>query len=117
MEKLEKYIKDKIISHFDKYHINIKDDELIKLIETVKSGTYAFQIIYDIDLDQVENRYSFNLAKPLNVNNVKLWEHAYGNIGNDLWSYDNGKTWKYNTSETLVFDLRVIRELKLDDIL
>ena len=46
-----------------------------------------------------------------------MWEHAYGNIGNTLFSYDGGKTYKYSPYETLLFDLRIIRELKLNNLL
>jgi hypothetical protein len=111
---MENYIRNKIKKHSEKFNIEFTEDNIKSILEETKKGIYAFQIIY------TENNkfgYTFKLYKPLDVNKLKVWEHAYGNIGNTLWSYDGGKTWKYGSSETLKFDLRVIREIKLNQIL
>ena len=111
---MENYIKNQIESHFKKHHIHINPNDLNSIIDETLKGTYAFQIIYEdiefssIDFDTIP-LYTFKLYKKLQRTNVC-------NDGN-LWSYDGGKQYKYNDIETLVFDLRVIRELKLNQIL
>lgn len=118
---MENYIRNKIKKHSDKFSIEFTEDNIKSILEETKKGIYAFQIIYILTSLPGEHpsqfKYRFKLAKPLDVNKLKVWEHAYGNIGNTLWSYDNGKSYKYHDAETLKFDLRVIRELKLNEIL
>ncbi len=114
---MENYIRNKIKKHSDKFSIEFTEDNIKSILEETKKGIYAFQIIYTRTEHLSQFKYSFKLAKPLEVNKLKVWEHAYGNIGNTLWSYDNGKSYKYHDAETLKFDLRVIRELKLNEIL
>jgi hypothetical protein len=123
---MENYIRNQIVSHFEKHSIEIDDKDILSIIDQTKKGVYAFQIIYvdnpdfmnqetEIRLDWVINSnlptYKFKLLKLLNRSNV-LYNKEY-----DVWSYDGGKTFKYSNSETLIFDLRVIRELKLNQIL
>ena len=111
---MENYIRNKIKKHSDKFSIEFTEDNIKSILEETKKGIYAFQIIYN---ENDKFGYTFKLYKPLDVNKLKVWEHAYGNIGNTLWSYDNGKSYKYHDAETLKFDLRVIREIKLNQIL
>ncbi len=122
---MENYIRNKIKKHSDKFSIEFTEEDIKSVLEETKKGIYAFQIIYtltslynDTSIEHPSKfKYRFELAKPLDVNKLKVWEHAYGNIGNTLWSYDGGKSYKYNDAETLKFDLRVIREIKLNEVL
>jgi hypothetical protein len=117
---MENYIRNKIKKHSEKFNIEFTEDNIKSILEETKKGIYAFQIIYnesDPEEHPTKFKYNFKLYKPLDVNKLKVWENAYGNIGNTIWSYDGGKTWKYGSSETLKFDLRIIRELKLNQIL
>lgn len=118
---MENYIRNQIVSHFEKHQIEINDEDILSIIDQTKKGVYAFQIIY-VDNDKIIDQetgiinlnlptYKFKLLKLLNRSNV-LYNEEY-----DIWSYDGGKTFKYGNSETLIFDLRVIRELKLNQIL
>ena len=116
---MENYIRNQIVSHFEKYMIEIGDKDILSIIDQTKKGVYAFQIIYVDNPDTFDEEtgtinpnipsYKFKLLKPLNRSNVK---QVY-----DIWSYDGGKNFKYSNSETLIFDLRIIRELKLNQIL
>lgn len=117
---MENYIRNQIVSHFEKHQIEIDDKEILSIIDQTKKGVYAFQIIYVDNLYTFDEEtrvnlnihpYKFKLLKLLNRSNV-LYNKEY-----DVWSYDGGKTFKYRNSETLIFDLRVIRELKLNQIL
>ena len=111
---LQSYIRDTITNFFIKGSI-VYTDEIVDDIEgRVNNGVYAFQVIY-VPADG--SVYKLKLLKPLDISKVKMWEHAYGNIGNTLFSYDGGKTYKYSPNETLLFDLRIIRELKLNNLL
>ena len=117
---MENYVRSQIISHFKKHSIEIDDKDLLDIIDNTKKGIYAFQIIY-VDNPGIMCEtgiinlnlptYKFKLLKPLNRSNIEY------NKEYDIFSYDGGKTFKYSDSETLVFDLRVIRELKLNQIL
>ena len=100
--------------------IEIGDKDILSIIDQTKRGVYAFQIIYVDNPDTFDEKtgvnlniptYKFKLLKLLNRSNV-LYNKEY-----NVWSYDGGKTFKYGDSETLIFDLRVIRELKLNQIL
>ena len=116
---MENYIRNQIVSHFEKYMIEIGDKDILSIIDQTKKGVYAFQIIYVDNPDTFDEEtgtinpnipsYKFKLLKPLNRSNVK---QVY-----DILSYDGGKNFKYSNSETLIFDLRIIRELKLNQIL
>ena len=101
--------------------IEIDNKNILSIIDQTKKGVYAFQIIYVDNPDIFEQEtgtinlnlptYKFKLLKLLNRSNIEY------NKEYDIWSYDGGKTFKYSDSETLIFDLRVIRELKLNQIL
>ena len=118
---MENYIRNQIVSHFEKHQIEINDEDILSIIYQTKKGVYAFQIIYVDNPDTFDEEtgtinlnipsYRFKLLKLLNRSNVEY------NKEYDIWSYDGGKTFKYGDSETLIFDLRIIRELKLNQIL
>lgn len=118
---MENYVRNQIVSHFKKHSIEIDDKNILDIIDNTKKGIYAFQIIYVDNPDIMDQEtgiinlnlstYKFKLLKPLNRSNVEY------NDEYDIWSYDGGRTFKYVDSETLIFDLRVIRELKLNQIL
>ena len=117
---MENYIRNQIVSHFEKHSIEIDDKDILSIIDQTKRGVYAFQIIYVDNPDTYDYigtinlnipTYKFKLLKLLNRSNV-LYNEEY-----EFWSYDGGNTFKYGNSETLIFDLRVIRELKLNQIL
>jgi hypothetical protein len=118
---MENYIRNQIVSHFEKHQIEISDEDILSIIDHTKKGVYAFQIIYVDNPDLLNPEtgiinlnlptYKFKLLKLLNRSNVEY------NKEYDVWSYDGGKTFKYSDSETLIFDLRIIRELKLNQIL
>lgn len=101
--------------------IEIDNKDILSIIDQTKKGVYAFQIIYVDNPDIMDQEtgvinlnlptYKFKLLKLLNRSNIEY------NKEYDIWSYDGGKTFKYSDSETLIFDLRVIRELKLNQIL
>ena len=105
---LQSYIRDTINNFFIKSCIRYNNDIVDDIEEKVNNGVYAFQIIYTEDTINV---YKFKLLKPLDYTLVK-YDKEY-----DIYSYDGGKTYKYSPNETLLFDLRIIRELKLNNLL
>lgn len=105
---LKSYIRDTIINFFTKGSIVYTDDILNDIEVRVNDGVYAFQVIY-IPTDG--SVYKLDLLKPLDYTFVK-YDEKY-----DIYSYDGGKTYKYTPYETLLFDLRIIRELKLNNLL
>ena len=43
---MENYIRNQIVSHFEKHSIEIDDKDILSIIDQTKRGVYAFQIIY-----------------------------------------------------------------------
>jgi hypothetical protein len=43
---MENYIRNQIVSHFEKHQIEINDEDILSIIDQTKKGVYAFQIIY-----------------------------------------------------------------------
>jgi hypothetical protein len=107
---IEDFVNKQINKHSEKYDINFSDMIISIILDHVKSGVYAFQIIYD-DYKEVI------LVKPLDWNKVIQNSYHFINFGQSLWSYDGGAQFKYSQIETLKLDVRLIRELKLNGIL
>jgi hypothetical protein len=105
---LKSYIRDTITNFFIKGSIVYSDEILDDIEGRVNNGVYAFQVIY---IPGDGSFYKLKLLKPLDYTLVKY------NKEYDTYSYDGGKTYKYSTYETLIFDLRIIRELKLNNLL
>ena len=107
---MSKYIRNTIINFFNYSVISLNDDIIQHIEKQVEKGIYAFQIIYTADASLGNDLImKFELAKPLDY---KLVEIEY--VGKSKYfSYDGGKTYKYNEYETLLFDPSIIREEKL----
>jgi len=105
---MRKYIRNCIIRFFNDGNIIYTDDIINQIEAEVYKGVYAFQVIYE-EADM--NIYEFKLLKPLYYKNV-LYNDKY-----EIYSYDGGKTYKYSKYETLLIDLKVIRNIKLNDLL
>jgi hypothetical protein len=107
---IESYIKDKIDFHKEKHNIQFSDEKVNEILSSIKDGIYAFQLIYD-------EKYQVILVRPLQYNQVIQNKYSGRFHGQNLWSYDGGKQFKYSLSETLKFDIQKIRDLQLDIIL
>lgn len=108
---IEVYIKAELSYHKVRYNLQFSDEKTSEILNYIKEGVYAFQLIYN------ENQQVF-LVKPLDwtkvvstPNGVRL--HGHGRS----WSYDGGKHFKYSSMETLKIDVVKLRELKLNEIL
>jgi hypothetical protein len=72
----------------------------------ISNGVYAFQVIYN----------SYNKVHSIkNLNYSLLRSNLIG--GNLLWSYDGGVRYQWSEVETLLFDLSIIRNIKLEKII
>jgi len=98
-------VKSEIRRHTHLYGIIFSEDDINNIIKYVSEGVYAFNIIYDEDNHCIEiKKLNWNLVK----SNLISAFH--------IFSYDGGLTYKYNEIETLLIDLRLIRELKLNSL-
>jgi hypothetical protein len=112
---MSEYIRNTIIDFFNNSVIVLTDDVIEHIEKEVEEGVYAFQIIYSADESSGSLMMNFELAKPLDYKLVKV---EYDQAGESKYfSYDGGKTYKYNEYETLLFDLSIIREEKLKKII
>lgn len=99
---IEDFIKYELNYHKVKYNLRFSDENTSEILNYIKKGVYAFQLIYN------ENQQVF-LVIPLD------WTKVTATL--DCWSYDGGKNFKYSSIETLKFDVSKIRELKLSQLL
>lgn len=105
------FIKSELDLHKVRYDLSFSDKVTDEIISYVKSGIYAFQLIYD-DWKKNLNLYDIILVKPLD------WTKVVQNLDFSLtlWSYDGGEKFQFSSMETLKFDIQKIRDLKLEEI-
>lgn len=106
----EDFVNDVINKHIVRYNLLFGFVISSEIRKYVKEGVYAFQLIYN------ENQQVI-LVKPLDWTKVIQNQSSDIHWGQNLWSYDGGKNFKYSLIETLKLDIQKIRELKLDNIL
>ena len=99
---IDVFIKAELNYHKVRYNLRFSDEKTSEILNYIKEGVYAFQLIYN------ENQEVF-LVKPLD------WTKVLSTL--DCWSYDGGKHFKYSSIETLKIDVVKLRELKLEEIL
>jgi hypothetical protein len=101
---IEDFIKYELNYHKVRYNLRFSDEKTSEILNYIKKGVYAFQLIYN------ENQQVI-LVKPLD------WTKVVSTPNGVICSYDGGKHFKYSSIETLKIDVVKIRELKLDSIL
>jgi len=99
---IDVFIKAEVNYHKVRYNLQFSDEKTSEILNYIKEGFYAFQLIYNENQQVV-------LVKPLD------WTKVLSTL--DCWSYDGGKNFKYSSIETLKIDVVKIRELKLEEIL
>ena len=99
---IDVFIKAEVNYHKVRYNLQFSDEKTSEILNYIKEGFYAFQLIYNENQQVV-------LVKPLD------WTKVLSTL--DCWSYDGGKQFKYSSIETLKIDVVKIRELKLEEIL
>ena len=99
---IEVFIKAEVNYHKVRYNLRFSDEKTSEILDYIKEGVYAFQLIYNENQEVI-------LVKPLD------WTKVLSTL--DCWSYDGGKNFKYSSIETLKIDVVKIRELKLEEIL
>ena len=99
---IEVFIKAEVNYHKVRYNLRFSDEKTSEILNYIKEGVYAFQLIYNENQEVI-------LVKPLD------WTKVLSTL--DCWSYDGGKNFKYSSIETLKIDVVKIRELKLEEIL
>ena len=93
---IEVFIKAELNYHKVRYNLRFSDEKTSEILNYIKKGVYAFQLIYN------ENQQVI-LVKPLDWTKVLSFTK--------LWAYDGGKHFKYSSIETLKLGRQKIREL------
>ncbi len=103
-------IESQITNHLTKHglYAGVVKDFSKHLVNSVLSGNYAFQLIYGGD-------YRVEEWKVLDRNLV--CSTMGPTLTEKVFSYDGGKRFQWSEQETLLIDMRIIRELKLNTIL
>lgn len=105
---IDDFVKSKILKHGKKWGLDFSDNQLNEIVDCVKEGVYAFQLIYN------ENKRVV-FAKKLNFTEV-----IEGNLNKagllTTWAYDGGKQFKYSPIETFVINPQEVRELKIKNL-
>lgn len=113
---LKEHIKEEVMKHMIKHSIHCSDKLLSYIINSVSSGTCAFQLIY-IPLPSLLKKVNSNVivkeVKPLNYQDIRIKTTKFGK----LYSYDSGVRFQWGESETLIIDIQKIRHQKILDIL
>lgn len=99
-------IRSQILNHLNRY--DIAPNHFVEdIIESVLVGNSAFQIIYD-DYSSI---ISWKVIDRLFIKSLP------GVDGGTIFSYDGGKRYQWSEGETLIIDMRLLREYKLNEIL
>jgi len=110
---MNSYIRKVVEKFFKDGRIEIDNVNINKIIDDVKKGTYALHIIYEYDYTKIGDKYNFI--------NYKILDHSLLKFNKSLKLYSYGnksiKYFNYHESEILIFDLRYIRELKINEII
>lgn len=118
--KTEDYIRAEITRHLGVHNISYREDQISEMVESVLSGTGAFQIIFDEIFDPFDEifdeRYSLERWKPLDRKLVLKTGKLYGITMHFMYSYDGGKRYQWSEMETIVIDLEALREIKLNNL-
>lgn len=122
--KTEDYIRAEITRHLGVHNISYREDQISEMVESVLSGTGAFQIIFDEvfdpfredDYDYGDERYSLERWKPLDRSLIKKTDTIYDTTMHFTYSYDGGKRYQWSEMETIVIDLEALREIKLNNL-
>jgi hypothetical protein len=107
-----------IKSHLDRWSILYDSKQMDSIIELVIGGCSAFQLIYsDFNSTVFSKEKYLCLAevKPLDRGKIKK---RYDTITQSLiFSYDDGVRYQWFEKETLLIDISLIRDLKIENIL
>lgn len=107
---LKSEIKSQIFDHLNKFGLtsNVNFSTIVDdIIISVTNGNTAFQLIYDETFTLIDWK----------VLNRYLIKSLPGVSGGLIFSYDGGKRYQWSKEETLLIDMRLIREYKLNEIL
>jgi len=107
---IEVFIKAELNYHKVRYNLQFSDEKTSEILQYVKEGVYAFQFIYNENQEVI-------LVKPLDWTKVIQNRSSDRHWGQNLWSYDGGKQFKYSLIETLKLDIQKIRDIKLEKVL
>lgn len=106
---IDDFVKSKILKHGKKWGLDFSDKQLNEIVDCVKEGVYAFQLIYN------EN-HQVILVKALDWTKVIQNRSSDRHWGQDLWSYDGGNRFQYSPIETFVINPQEVRELKIKNL-
>jgi hypothetical protein len=107
---IDDFVKSKILKHGKKWGLDFSDKQLNEIVDCVKEGVYAFQLIYNENHEVI-------LVEALDWTKVIQNRSSDRHWGQNLWSYDGGNRFQYSLIETLKLDIQKLRELKLNQIL
>jgi hypothetical protein len=118
--KTYEYIRGEITRHLDIYKITYRENQIAEMVESVLSGTGAFQIIFEQVFDpfgeDAGERYFLERWKSLDRKLVLKIGQIYGTTMHFTYSYDGGKRYQWSEMETILIDLEALREIKLKNL-
>lgn len=113
--KTDDYIRAEITRHLCVYNISYQEDQIDEMVDSVLSGTGAFQIIFEQVFDPFcedgDERYFLERGKPLDRNLIRETTTQFGT----MYAYD-GKRYQWSEMETILIDLEALREIKLKNL-
>jgi hypothetical protein len=114
---VEDYIDQTITNHSSSFDIHFNQNHIQEIKEYIKSGIFAFQLIFDITTNTEHNNlYETWKIKPLDWKSIKS-QMVYHDGSPMGLVYSYGDVYNYFDRETLIFDIGVIREIKIEKLL
>lgn len=112
---VNEYIRAEITRHLCVHNISYQEDQIDEMVDSVLSGTGAFQIIFEQVFDPFcedgDERYFLERGKPLDRNLIRETTTQFGT----MYAYD-GKRYQWSEMETILIDLEALREIKLKNL-
>jgi hypothetical protein len=121
--KTEEYIRSEITRHLDIHKISYREAQITEMAQLVLVGTSAFQIIFNQVFDPFcedgDEIYLLEKWKSLDRSLIKEMFTTFGKgtvYHQLMYSYDGGKRYQWTERETILIDLRILRDIKINEL-
>ena len=114
--EIAEYIRNEISNHMQKHRMMVLKSDIEEMVEEALKGTYAFQIINN-NIDSEDRMFDYSFYSFIKLDHSKIVFREETEQTSATYSYDGGKRFQWFDTETLLLDLSIIREMKLNKII
>lgn len=113
--KTDEYIRGEITRHLDIHKITYRENQIVEIVESVLSGTGAFQIIFEQVFDPFcedgDEIYVLEKCRALDRSLIRETTTQFGT----MYAYD-GKRYQWSEMETILIDQAALRDIKINEL-